>query len=203
LIYYKIQAKESESAIQIIRTLKNSNTWARTNGNPLEVYSASGNDHTSHVLGIAKEFNATVAEIEKADIPKEVTLHGGVPRREYIAFDGTVFTDKMLFNNYQRNNNPELTSTRKTRWKNIVNRKERKPRSAKKPDVIYRIEPNQDFTLAGVINTLQILEDKLLKAYTEVSEVRKNLGNVADIQKLLQDKQDYLTSAKHLLTSIC
>jgi hypothetical protein len=200
MIYYKIQAKEENSAIQIIRTLKNSHTWAKSNGNPLEVYSATGNEHQKHIPAIAQEFNATITEIEKDQIPEEIKAHGGIPKREYIAFDGTVFTDKMLFNNYQRNNNPELVNTRKNRWKNIL--KDRKPRLAKKPVTIYRVEPNQDFTLAGVINTLQILEDKLLKAYTEVSEVRKNLTGVADIQKLLQDKQDYLATAKHLLSAI-
>jgi hypothetical protein len=41
MIYYKIKAKEESSATQIIRTLKNSRAWARTNGNPLEIYSCT------------------------------------------------------------------------------------------------------------------------------------------------------------------
>ena len=69
MIYYKIQANNPDSAKQIIRTLKNSNTWVRVNGNPLEIYSATGNDHTKHVTGIANEFNATIAEITKDQIP--------------------------------------------------------------------------------------------------------------------------------------
>ena len=197
MIYYKIQAKEENSAKQIIRTLKNSRTWVRTNGNPLELYSATGNDHTKHVLGIASEFNASVVEIDKSKIPQSVILQGGIPKREYIAFDGTVFSDKNLFAQYERSNNPEKIKARASKPV-----KERKPRLVKKPDIVYRIEPNHDFNLAGVTDSLAILEDKLLKAYNEVSDLRAKMCKILEYQQLLKDRDDYLNSAKHVLNSI-
>jgi len=195
MIYYKIEAKEIESSKQIIRTLKNSRTWVRSNGNPLELYSATGNDHTSHVIGIANQFNARVKEIAKEEIPESVIKQGGIPKREYIAFDNTVFTDKNLFAQYERNNNPEKV---KAREKSIANLKPRKPR-ANKTETIYRIEPNQDFTMQGVINSLEILEDKLLKAYNDVSDLGVKLAKISEYDKLLQDRNDYLNAARIIL----
>ena len=197
MIYYKIQASNPDSANQIIRTLKNSHTWAKVNGNPLEIFSATGNDHTSHVTGIAQEFNATVSQINKEQIPVEIKAKGGIPRREYLAFDGTPFTDKMLLAGYNRSNNPELVNTRHDRWKSLT----RKPRSAKTA-IVHRIEPNQDFNLAGVINSLDALEGRLLEAYNQVSEAKAKLIKVNDIEKLLRDRDEYLRSAKAVLASV-
>jgi hypothetical protein len=194
MIYYKILAKEENSAKQIIRTLKNSHTWVRSNGNPLELFSATGNDHNKHVLGIASEFNANVTEIAKSEIPNEVKLKGGIPKREYISFDNQVFTDKNLFAQYERNHNPEKVKARTN--------KQRKPRSTKNTDTKYRIEPNHDFNLTGVTDSLAVLEDKLMKAYTEVSELRVKMGKILEYQQLLKDRDDYLKSAKHILNSI-
>jgi hypothetical protein len=198
MIYYKITAKENESATQIIRTLKNSNTWVRSNGSPLELYSATGNDHTKHVLGIAGTYNASVTEINKADIPLDVTKHGGIPKKEYISFDNQVFTDKNLFAQYERNHNPKYLETRAIRWNN---KKARKPR-ATKAEIIARLEPNQEFTLTGAINSLKVLEDKLLQAYNEVADLRPKLEKIQEIEKLLKDKEDYLKSAKLILNSV-
>jgi hypothetical protein len=204
VIYYRIKAKEESSAKQIIRTLKNSFAWAKTNGNPLEIYSATGSEHTKHIPEIATRFNADVEVIEPGAIPQEIRNQGGIPKREYIAFDGQVFTDKMIFLGYERNNNPAKVNTRKERWKNILNkgvRKERKPR-ATKTDVVARLEPNQDFNLTGAINSLKILEDKLLQAYNDVAELRPKLEQIQEIEKLLKDKEDYLKSAKIILNSV-
>jgi hypothetical protein len=203
VIYYRIKAKEESSAKQIIRTLKNSFAWAKTNGNPLEIYSATGSEHTKHIPEIATRFNADVEVIEPGVIPQEIRNQGGIPKREYIAFDGQVFTDKMLFSAYERNNNPAKVNTRKERWKNILNKgKTRKPRSIKHAETIYRIEPNQDFNLTGAINSLKILEDKLLQAYNEIADLRPKLEKISDIEKLLKDKEDYLKSAKMILNSV-
>jgi hypothetical protein len=203
VIYYRIKAKEESSAKQIIRTLKNSFAWAKTNGNPLEIYSATGSEHTKHIPEIATRFNADVEVIEPGAIPQEVRNQGGIPKREYIAFDGQVFTDKMTFLGYERNNNPAKVNTRKERWKNILNKgKTRKPRSIKQAETIYRIEPNQDFNLIGAINSLKILEDKLLQAYNEIADLRPKLEKISDIEKLLKDKEDYLKSAKMILNSV-
>jgi hypothetical protein len=196
MIFYKIQAKEDSSAKQIIRTLKNSRTWVRTNGNPLELYSATGNDHTQHVLNIANQFNAEVKQIDKAEIPVEVKIHGGIPKREYISFDNQVFTDKLIFSAYEKNNNPKYAEARKNKVT-----KQRKPRS-NKSETIARLEPNQDFNLTGAINSLKILEDKLLQAYNDIADLRPKLEKVQEIEKLLKDKEDYLKSAKLILNSV-
>jgi hypothetical protein len=195
MIYYKISAKEENSAKQIIRTLKNSHTWVRSNGNPLELYSATGNDHTKHVLGIATEFNANVSEIDKAQIPQDVANHGGIPKREYISFDNQVFTDKMQFSAYERNNNPKHIEGRKNKITKL-----RKPR-ANKAEIVARLEPGQDFNMTGVINSLKILEDKLLQAYNEVSDLGKKLSKINEFTQLLKDRDDYLNSARMILNS--
>jgi hypothetical protein len=201
VIYYRIKAKEESSAKQIIRTLKNSFAWAKTNGNPLEIYSATGSEHTKHIPEIATRFNADVEVIEPGAIPQEIRNQGGIPKREYIAFDGQVFTDKMIFSAYERNNNPAKVNTRKERWKNILNKKERKPRGSENVEVVGRLEPNQELNISGVKNSLLALEDKLLKAYNEVSELRKSFEKIDEYTKLLQDRNDYIKSAKLILSS--
>ncbi len=202
MLYYKILATNPDSAKQIIRTLKNSKSWAKTNGNNLEIFTATGNDHTKHILGIAQEFGANITQIEKNQIPKSITQ---IPKREYVAFDGSVFTDKLGFCLYQKHNNPKLVNTRKERWKNCLGlasnqiNKERKVRASKQ--VVARLEPNQDFNLDGAINSLDILESKLLQAFNEVSETRKNLIKIKEYDKLLADRDDYLKSVKMILNS--
>jgi hypothetical protein len=49
---------------------------------------------------------------------------------------------------------------------------------------LYRIEPGQDFNLAGATNSLVILEDKLLKAYTDVAELKQKLDKILEYQAL-------------------
>jgi hypothetical protein len=53
--------------------------------------------------------------------------------------------------------------------------------------------------MQGVTNSLQILEDKLLKAYNEVSELKQKFSKLLEYQKLLKDRDDYLNSAKMIL----
>ena len=52
--------------------------------------------------------------------------------------------------------------------------------------------------MQGVTNSLAILEDKLLKAYNEVSELKENSQNV-EYEALLKDRDDYLNSARMML----
>ncbi len=208
MIYYKIQAKEESSAKQIARTLKNSRTWVRSNGDSLELYSATGNDHVSHVRGIAQQFNAVAMEISKEDIPASVKEHGGIPKREYKAFDGTTFTDKNLYAQYERNNNPKLKDTRAERWQNIINAKAKQGeaqakreyrRRASKCRTIARLEAGCNLDVEGVLTSLKALEDRLLEAYNTVSEARTKVEKIGDIDKLLKDRNDYLASAKLVL----
>jgi hypothetical protein len=205
MLYYRITAKEEQSASQIIKTLKNSNTWARTNGNKLDIYACTGNDHTKHVAGIASQFNASVSQIAKEEIPSELTKQGyGLPKREYIAFDGTRFTDKMLYAQYERNHNPKNKHARLDRNADKPDAgiaRQRKPR-APKADIVGRLEPNQPLTMQGVINSLSALEEKLLKAYEEISELRPKLEKIQEYEKLLQDRLDYMKSAKLILGSV-
>jgi hypothetical protein len=51
----------------------------------------------------------------------------------------------------------------------------------------------------GVTNSLAILEDKLLKAYNEVSELKQKSSKLLEYQALLKDRDDYLNSARMIL----
>lgn len=193
--YYRIDVKEVESATQIIRTLKNSRTWVRSIDDPLVLYAATGNDHNSHVEEISKEFNAVSQKINKSDIPPEITRSGGVPKREYKAFDGTMFTDKTLFAHYEKAHNP------KNKRAISESTKVRKPRS---PKIVrqFRIEPGLSFDFEGVQKSLTILEEKLLQAYNEVSDLRKHFDKIGELNQLLKDRDDYLKSAREILKMV-
>jgi len=124
-------------------------------------------------------------------MPPDIANHGGIPKREYTSFDNQVFTDKMLFSAYERNNNPKHIEARA--------KKDRKPRSAKQAEIVARLEPDQPFTLDGVINSLKVLENQLLEAYNEVADLGVKLAKISEFDKLLQNRNDYLKAAKMIL----
>jgi hypothetical protein len=50
------------------------------------------------------------------------------------------------------------------------------------------LEPAQDINMQGSTNSLAILEDKILKAYNEVSDLKAKFSKILEYQQLLKDR---------------
>ncbi len=199
MIFFRIKADNEENLNKIARTLKESRTFARRVDGCL--IAATGNDHTTHVTNIASRFNGDSTQLKREDVKGLFPTLRCLPKREYVAFDGTVFSDRVLFAQYERNNNPKNVEAIKQGYAKRLNTiKERKPR-ASKSEVVARLAPNQPMTVDGAIASFEELENKLLSAYNEVTEAKQILTKYNEFKKLLESKNEYKNAIKMILAA--
>lgn len=184
--WYELKADSDESSRKVVSFLKTRRLMVRRVDGSL--YACIGTEHQRWLSDVCKDFSTTFIALD--EMPKGLRM----PKREkYVAPCGEEFYDPMFLSNHHRFC-PKCSALRKEVPKEEeptpeVETKEAKPGAIRKvyaeraprATTVAVIEPGLEFTLNGVVTSLEATRDKL---FSQLEIIEGLLTNLKQYQEM-------------------
>lgn len=198
--WYELKADSDESSRKVVSFLKTRRLMVRRVDGSL--YACIGTEHQRWLSDVCKDFSTTFIALD--EMPKGLRM----PKREkYVAPCGEEFYDPMFLSNHHRfcpkckslreaaGETKPTTEVKPVEAKPKIIRKVRAPRAS----TIALLEPGQEFTLNGVVTSLETTRDRL---FSQLEVIEGLLTNLKQYQEMKNQIVDLDTEVKGRVSAV-